>query len=293
MDCETVFPCGGWTPGAPFNPIQAQGKGCGWVDHTGSSANGWVGHDKQTLHTVMDSAYHFTSNGSAAPVVWEQWSSVGEGFVNLTYRMSAAASYHGVAWDNTTQEVPAIFTARGIDQKYYWYNGTAPFTNGAITWSSVAGGFLQFPGRPVWPHANSGRGTIAEGWWGACSADESDCVTVAGWSPLFAEAALDVSGGGLSGHAYLTPIGYFSGLFEGMDLRWSLLIFPYKHDAVMASGRTVREIIVALQQQQQQQQQQQRALKTDDAMRWPSPTSSPTGSTKTRTAGGRRRATEF
>ena len=250
MNCGTVFPCGGWTPGAPFNPIQAQGQGCGWVNHTGSSIHEWVGTNNRTLHTVMDSVYHFTSNASAAPVVWEQWSSVGQGFVNLTYCMSAATSYHGTAWGNTTQEVPAIFTARGIDQKYYWYNGSEPFTGGPVTVdTSAPNGFLQFPGRQVWPHPTSKIGTVSEGWWGSCNADESDCVTVAGWSPLFAEAAMSSSGGGgLVGHAYLTPIGFFSGLFEAMDLRWSLFIFPYKFDAVVADGRTVRDTIVALQQ---------------------------------------------
>ena len=76
----------------------------------------------------MESVWHFTSNHSAAPLVMEQWASVGaDGFLNLTYRMTAPA-YHGVAWGKTTQEIPAIFTAHGINQRYYWYNGTEPFT---------------------------------------------------------------------------------------------------------------------------------------------------------------------
>ena len=82
--------------------------------------------------------------------------------------------------------------------------------------------------------------------------DESDCVTVAGWSPLFAEAALGNSSSG----AYLTPIGFFSGLHENMDAKWTLLIFPYKYDKVVGNGRTVRDVIVGLQQGQ--------SLKADD-----------------------------
>ena len=54
-------------------------------------------------------------------------------------------------------------------------------------------GFLQFPARASWPHPAQKVGTVAEGWWGACNADESECLTVAGNSPLFAEAALTTS----------------------------------------------------------------------------------------------------
>eukprot|EP01043_Picozoa_sp_COSAG02_P029379 COSAG02_NODE_1827_length_10743_cov_19.183859_4_plen_477_part_00 len=167
LDCKAQQPCGGWTAGAPFNPIQAQGKDCGWDDHPGSSIIEWTGAKNQTLHTVMESAWHFTSNRSAAPVVWEQWTTAhDEGFVNLTYRMIAAPEYSGPAWGNTTQEVPAIFTARGINQRWYWYNGTAPGTGGPVTATNAGppGGYLQFPGRQTYPHAASSVGLISEGW---------------------------------------------------------------------------------------------------------------------------------
>ena len=42
-------------------------------------------------------------------------------------------------------------------------------------------------------------------------------------------------------------IGYFSGLHEGMEHSWSLLLFPFKHDTVLAGNRTVRDVIVGLQ----------------------------------------------
>ena len=166
--------------------------------------------------------------------------------------MTAAADYSGPAWGATTQEVPAIFTARGINQKWYWYNGTAPFTGAPVvsTNDGPPAKFLQFPDRPTYPHATSKAGTVAEGWWGVCNADESDCVTVAGWSPIFAEAALGGSGAGRSGHAYMTPIGFFSGLHKDMDWRWSVYLFPYKFDHMLSiegANRTVRDVIMALQ----------------------------------------------
>jgi hypothetical protein len=37
--------------------------------------------------------------------------------------------------------------------------------------------------------------------------------------------------------AYLTPIGYFSGLKPGLDVRWSIYIFPYKFDAVVGGNQ--------------------------------------------------------
>lgn len=154
--------------------------------------------------------------------------------------------YSGVAWGNTTQEVPAIFTSGGTSSKFFWYNGTAPFTNGPITeLSSAPNGFLQFPDRPVWPHPTQAVGTVAEGWWGVCSEDESRCVTVAGNSELFAEAALSARADGYPS-AYLTPIGYFSGLHPGLDLQWTLYLFPFKYDAQITPTQTVRDIIASL-----------------------------------------------
>ena len=165
-------------------------------------------------------------------MVWEQWTTAhADGFVNLTYRMAAAADYSGPAWGDTTQEVPAIFTARGINQRWYWYNGSKPGTGGPVsaTDAGAPNGFLQFPARPTYPHPTSKVGTVTEGWWGVCNADESDCVTVAGWSPLFAEAAMTGSGSGPSGHGYMTPIGLFSGLHKGMDWRSLSLSLSHTH----------------------------------------------------------------
>jgi hypothetical protein len=247
LDCKAQQPCGGWTAGAPFNPIQAQGKDCGWEDHSGSSVE-WIGKENKTLHTVMESPWHFTSNRSAAPVIWEQWSTAhDDGYLNLTYHMAAAADYTGPAWGNTTQEIPAIFTARGVNHKWFWYNGSAPGAGAAVTTMPGTGaGYLQFPDRPLYPHATLKLGTVSEGWWGVCNEDETECVTVAGWSPLFAEAAMNPSGSNQSGHAYMTPIGLFSGLHAGMYWRWSLYIFPYKYDHMLKVNRTVRDVIVAL-----------------------------------------------
>jgi hypothetical protein len=39
---------------------------------------------------------------------------------------------------------------------------------------------------------------------------------------------------------------FFSGLSQGLDLTWSLFVFPYKHDAVVGDNQTVRDVIVSL-----------------------------------------------
>ena len=55
--CRLIADCGsaggGWTAGAPFNPIQAQGQSCGWDKHTGSSVIEWVGHNKRERATAF------------------------------------------------------------------------------------------------------------------------------------------------------------------------------------------------------------------------------------------------
>jgi len=91
----------------------------------------------------------------------------------------------------------------------------------------------------MYPHPNY-VANITEEWWGVCDAAEERCVTVACFSPLCAEAA--VSDSGSSG--YITPIGYF-GVAKAMDVRWSVYMFPYRHDAVVG-GRTIRDWVWSL-----------------------------------------------
>ena len=237
-DCVSTKPCGGWTPGAPWNPIQAQGPGCGWA----SPANDcnevtWQG---STLYTRLDAPFHFTSTKPAAATPMEQWVTAQSGYAEVKYRLT----YNGPgAWCAHPQEVPAIFTAYGMNQHYYYYDGPAAFTGAEVTHKQGAStGFLRYPNRDVYGHGEDYFGYVREGWWGVCDGPQERCVTIASFSPVMNEVALHQNQG--AGSGYVTALGYFA-VQPGMDLQWTVYLFPYRYDAVVG-GKTVRDTIYAL-----------------------------------------------
>jgi hypothetical protein len=250
LDCKDEQPCDQWSAGAPWNPIQCMGAGCGWETHV-PTTNAWVprangnGTSSEAalaLHTVLPRGYDFTNNKQPLPLQMEQWVSVlpdPSPFVRLQYRMTYA---EGTTpdWTPTTQEVPAIFTAKGISSVFYWYDGAAPYTSAPATrvaGGPPPGGFLRLPGRAAYPHPTLAA-NATEDWWGVCDEGETRCVTVACFSHVCAEAAV---ANNTQGAGYITPIGLF-GVAKAMDLRWELFMFPYRHDEVVG-GKAVREWI--------------------------------------------------
>jgi hypothetical protein len=198
------------------------------------------------LHTVLPRGFDFTNNRKSIPLQMEQWVSVlpdpSSPFVRLQYRLTYD---QGTTpdWTPTTQEVPAIFTARGISSVYYWYDGALPYTGAPATRSAGGpppGGFLRLPGRPAYPHPTFAA-NVTEDWWGVCDEEEKRCVTVACFSQVCAEAAVSNN---TQGAGYITPIGLF-GVSKAMDLHWELFMFPYRHDEEVG-GKTVREWIRVL-----------------------------------------------
>ena len=54
-DCKTIRLCGGWTTGAPWNPIQAQGLDCGWGRDRGSNNATWRWVSENSIGNISDS----------------------------------------------------------------------------------------------------------------------------------------------------------------------------------------------------------------------------------------------
>jgi hypothetical protein len=258
-DCKTVKPCGGWTAGAPWNPIQAQGSDCGWGRDRGSnnatwnwesengsaSASGGGGNRNSTgsvLHTTVPQGYHFTKNGPSTPLQMEQWISAGDTadpqapYLEMRYRLRYE---EGPVWGATTQEIPAIFTAHGMTGKYYY---ALDGGGGAVTvHDGSPKSFARFPNRSSYPHPEY-IGTLAESWWGVCDAAGASCVTGACFDELCVEASLSDNG---SGSGYITPIGLF-GISPANPIQWTVYLFPYRWDAVVA-GKSIRDWIQQLQ----------------------------------------------
>jgi hypothetical protein len=237
-DCVSEQPCTGWTPGSPWNPIQAQGPGCGWDSPLNDvNAAGWQG---ETYYTKLNAPFHFTSTQAAVPMPMEQWVTPRWGYVEIRYRLT----YNGpTTWSFHPQEIPAIFTAPGMNANFYYYGGDRPFTGDAPRQQSGGSSrFVRFPNRAVYGHGEDYDGYAREGWWGACDASGSRCLTVASFSPLINEVALQSNQG--AGSGYLTALGWFN-VQPGMVLDWTIYVFPKRYDQV-SGDRTVREHIYSL-----------------------------------------------
>jgi hypothetical protein len=236
-NCTSVTPCDGWTPGAPWNPIEAQGPGCGWLSpQNDCNAVSWQG---DTLYTRLDAPFHFTSTAPPAPMPMEQWVTAHWGYVEIHYRLSYTGPY---TWSPHPQEIPAIFAAPGMTAHFYYYGGAQPFAGDAPTHLTSPGGYLRYPNRTLYGHGDDFSGYAREGWWGVCDADEDRCITVASFSPLMNEAALQINQSGGSG--YVTALGYF-GVSPGMVQEWTIYVFPKRWDQ-LSGDKTVRQHIYDL-----------------------------------------------
>jgi hypothetical protein len=237
-DWSRVEACVGWEAGAPYNPIQARGSSCGW-DNTGNDADAeWIG---DTVRTVQTTPRHFTKSGAGVSgLTFEEEVVPGDGNVRVDYTIR----YDGTqTWCDHDQEIPAIFTAHGVDDHFYWYEGDAPYADPTsavtTTWSPVTA-VLEFPGvDPVTSLPTAG--VASERWWSACDADEDRCLTVVSFAEPLTHASLQAQPGE---GAYLTAMGNFH-LYPGFSETWSVWLFPYRYDEVVG-GRTVREAILAL-----------------------------------------------
>ncbi|MEN9787048.1 MAG: hypothetical protein RLZZ299_2312 [Pseudomonadota bacterium] len=235
-NCANTAPCVTWDAGAPWNPIQAQGSGCAWDNEANDAWSAdWVG---DALEVVQVAPRHFTKRGAGvADLTFEQRVTPGEAWIQVDYTIR----YEGTrTWSDHDQEIPALFTAQGVDAHFYWYQGDAPFADPASPVAhatSPVHGALAFPGvdprtsRPI-------VGTASERWWSACDSSNDRCLTVATFDPLVLHAALVANPG--TG-AYLTPIGIFN-LHPGFERTWSVWVFPYRWDAVV-NGRSIRQMI--------------------------------------------------
>ncbi len=238
-NCANTAPCVGWDAGAPWNPIQAQGSACGWDNEANDAWRAaWTG---DALEVVQVAPRHFTKRGpGVADLTFEERVTPGDAWIRVDYTIR----YDGTrTWSDHDQEIPALFTAQGVDAHFYWYEGDRPY---ADPWSPVAHATspiqaaLAFPGvdprtsRPI-------AGTASERWWSACDAANDRCVTVATFDPLVLHAALAANPGA---GAYLTPMGHFH-LYPGVVRTWSTWVFPYRWDAVV-NGRTIRQAITEI-----------------------------------------------
>jgi MYXO-CTERM domain-containing protein len=241
-NCSSVMACE-FTAGAPYNPIQAQGADCGWENAGNDVTALGINPDPPWIHIRKENPQQFTKSNAFAGLTWEQVARLHPAGIQVDYtiRYSGAA-----ALNEHNQELPALFPAPGMNAVYYFYDGDAPFTGGGVTSATAPPeqGYLMLPDREFLPAGDPGwsfvMGQADEYWATACNADESKCLTVAGFSP----AIRWLSANGSARAPYLTPTGRFA-MVPGLDLSLTVYVFPYRFDRVVA-GHTIREHVQAI-----------------------------------------------
>ncbi len=239
-NCASVDSCVDWGAGAPFNPIQAQARDCGWDSSSNDVDSLTV--SGSTVTTRKSGPYHFTKSSSFSGMVFEQSTTLHDAYVELDYRITYTGPY---TLSEHPQEIPAVFPGEGMNHSYHYYTGSSPYTDAssAVTSSIGAsnGPLLGIVGREPYPHGSVDV-TITEHWVSACDASAAHCLTLAVFSEQYKE--IDCADYPWSGYGYLTPLGGFR-IEPGLDERFSAFIFPGRYDATIA-GKTVREWIFEL-----------------------------------------------
>jgi len=237
-------------PVSPWNPLQAQCYNCDWETSENDVDIQYV--DRATdpfIYSQKTNPGQFTLKGPFTDLTWYQTVKLGSCFTEITYEVE----YNGtrtLTWH--PQEIPALFPAWGIKHNYSFYTGTNPYQYNAGSATVITDPqelyYLRLPDRDTYPHSySSNYYNITENWVCVSDISEDRAITVATFSPLVKEFAIGL--GANEGHGYVTPIGDFT-IQPGLNIGFTVYIFPYRHDQVVA-GKSVRQWIYDLRPEQE------------------------------------------
>ncbi|MBD3276044.1 MAG: hypothetical protein GF372_12080 [Candidatus Marinimicrobia bacterium] len=239
IKCAEVF---GNLPVYPWNPIQAQCYNCDW-ETAENDADIQFKQANSYIYSEKTNPGQFSLKGPFEDLTWSQNVSLGTCWVEINYNVL----YNGTLTISVhPQEMPAIFPAWGINDNFSYYSGAEHYEDpsSSITTLIKPEKILYLPNRDSYPHSTNYYETT-EHWVSVSDIDQEKSITVATFSPLVKEFAINAldDGGGL-GHGYITPIGDFN-IYPGLDINFTVYIFPYKYDDVV-DGKSVRQWIYDL-----------------------------------------------
>lgn len=239
------YPILGFSAGGPWNPLQAfYNVHVGMDDPTNDVVESR--QEGNTVYMRQENPWQFTKTSRCNGIVFEEWVTLHDAFVEIRYTVS---SKQATRWTRAPQEMPAIFSAFGMNDHGYYYQGVSPFTKDSnVERMGHEQRRLKFPppteydnGKYMRPD-DQYKGSIREGWWSVCNEKEDMCLTVACFSPL--TESVDFNLNKKDGHGYLTPQSFFA-VDPAKPLTWTIYLFPDKYDGVIA-GKTVREWVYEL-----------------------------------------------
>jgi hypothetical protein len=239
--CANV--CNGWEVAAPWNPLQAQGAQCSWDDRAGKSpkANndvaqkgpfveagqpGWrILHNTISNFTKAKTTDGARGAGTFPGLSIEQKVTLGDVYAKVQYTLRYASNAP-LTLSVHPQEIPAIYTGKGIAVKAY--RPGEPEKDVCVAGAAGCDGTNNLP---------------REGsWWGVCDATGTRCLTVATFDG--AVITRDTVERTKDGYATLTAAADFA-LTPGLEKTFTVYLFPYRFDKVI-EGRAIVDRINAL-----------------------------------------------
>jgi hypothetical protein len=236
--------CGPAFENWPFNPIMAVVEDCWWDGPSNDIQWADLYQDATTLHMGKFNPNNYSKRPPLQNLFWAEAAHVdpGKPYVRMDYHISYSASAT-ITMIPHPQEMPAFFTASGVNYAYTYVNDQSQLTTITQPNSQFS---TRLPNRtnywnetPVWP-------TNKEEWISVCDQSSTRCVTMAAFSP----ASKYLTGGLFSDPWSATESGYINtygvfALVPGTEVFFSVYIFPYKHDQIVA-GKTVRQWVADL-----------------------------------------------
>jgi hypothetical protein len=239
--CANV--CNGWEVAAPWNPLQAQGAQCSWDDRAKSSKKAhnnvaqkgpFVDAGRPGWRILHNSVSHFTKGktiagqrgkGTFPGLAIEQKVTLGDVYAKVQYTVRYARNARYTLGVHP-QEIPAIYTGKGIAIKAY--RPGEPEKDTCVHGSPGCDGTANLP--------KDG------GWWGVCDASGTKCLTVATFDGgVITRDTVERAG---DGYGMLTAAADFA-LVPGLVKSFTIYLFPYRFDKVI-EGRTIVDRINAL-----------------------------------------------
>jgi hypothetical protein len=239
--CANV--CNGWDVAAPWNPLQAQGAQCSWDDGPGRSPKahndvaqkgpfvdagqpGWrILHDAISNFTKGKTTAGEPGTGTFQGLSIEQKVTLGDVYAKVQYTLRYASNAPLILGVHP-QEIPAIYTGKGIAVKAY--RPGEPEKDVCVARAAGCDGTRDLP---------------REGsWWGVCDATGTKCLTVATFDG--GVITRDTVERTADGYATLTPAADFA-LVPGLEKTFTVYLFPYRFDKVI-EGRAIVDRINAL-----------------------------------------------
>jgi hypothetical protein len=230
---------------APFNPVQMVGANCAWDTPTNDVDPIAQYIDANVVHVEKHGVGDFTKKALFQGLNIAQATWIGPSYAQINYHVTYSGPY---SLQVHPQELPALFTARGINYVHFFYQGGQPYAQQPVTQvfsADLTSNCRKLPGRVPMPNGwDAACQPLAEDWVTTCDQSQTRCITVATFSPVLKSFSMSFGTFAADQGGIVIPLGD-AALVPGLDLYFTVYVFPYRYDEVV-QGKSIRQWIYDL-----------------------------------------------